>query len=135
MICLPPSNPATRRYMLRSGIAATVYIGATYVDVWIFTRHHVSGLPAYALALLSAVPILGMIAAVFLYLAEEKDEFQRNLFVQAMVWAIGATLAVLAVLGALENFAGTTHLQLLWIYPMYWVFFGVAGAVLSLRYR
>ncbi|HEY0784261.1 MAG TPA: hypothetical protein VGD62_00220, partial [Acidobacteriaceae bacterium] len=80
-------------------------------------------------------PILGMILSVGFYLAEEKDEFQRNLFIQAMVWGIGATLSVTTVCGSLENFANTAHLELFWVFPMYWVFVGLSTAVLSTRYR
>ena len=39
--------------------------------------------------LLPAIPIIGIIAVVGLYLAEEKDEFQRNLLIQSMLWGLG----------------------------------------------
>jgi len=106
-----------------------------FLDVRAFTRYHLAGVEAYLLAILPALPILGMIVAVGIYLAEEKDEFQRNLFIQAMVWGIGATLAVTTVCGCLENFTGTAHLGAFWIFPMYWAFVGVSSTVLSLRYR
>jgi len=47
-----------------------------------------------------------------LYLAEETDEFQKNLAVQSMVWGIGATLSVTVTWGFLENFVQLRHMDL-----------------------
>jgi len=134
MQCLP-RNPATRRYTLRAALAMTIYFAAVYGVVTVFQRSHPTGAAAYLLAVLPAVPILAMIASAGLYLVEEKDEFQRNLFIQAMVWGVGLTLSVTTVYGCLEMFLDSAHLSLFWVFPMYWFFVGVATAALQVRYR
>jgi hypothetical protein len=134
MNCMPQS-PATKRYTKRFAIAATIYILALFSATRIFRHDHPTGAIAYLLAVLPALPILGMIVVVGIYLAEEKDEFQRNLFIQSMIWSIGATLSVTTVWGFLENFTNTAHLQPYLIFPMFAVFVGISTPLLKLRYR
>ena len=71
------------------------------------------------------------------YLGEEKDEFRRDLQVQAMLCAMGATLAVTSVWGFLELFlANIPHFQLYLVFPMFWLFVGISAVLLmQLRYR
>jgi hypothetical protein len=134
MQCLP-KNPATRRYTLRIVPAMILYFAAVFGVVELFQRFHPTGTAAYLLAVLPALPILAMIASIGLYLSEVKDEFQRNLFIQAMVWGIGLTLCVTTVWGCLEQFTNSAHLSLFWIFPMYWFFVALATAALQVRYR
>jgi hypothetical protein len=134
MDCMPQS-PATKRYLKRFAIAAAAYLLALFVATRTFRHDHPAGAAAYLLAVLPALPILGMIVVVGVYLAEEKDEFQRNLFIQSMIWSIGATLAVTTVWGFLENFTNATHLQPYLIFPMFAVFVGISTPLLKLRYR
>ena|ERR1017187_4720865 len=96
---------------------------------------HVSGIPAYLLAILPALPILGAILATGIYLDEEKDEFQRNLLVQSLLGGIGATLATTNIWGNLESFARAPHLDLIWIYPLFWIFVLVSYPIIWLRYK
>jgi len=70
-----------------------------------------------------------------MYLAEEKDEFQRTVLVQSMLWGIGATLAVTSVWGLLENFVSVPHLDLFLVYPLFWAIVGMSAPVLKARYR
>jgi hypothetical protein len=134
MIC-SSMNPAVRRYTRRMMTAMAFYMVFLVVAVWSFNHRHPVGPLAYGLALLPAVPVVGILLVVGLYLAEEKDEFLRNMFIQAMVWGIGAVLAVSTVWGFLELFVPVPHLQLYLIFPMFWVVVGVAAALLQRRYR
>ena len=134
MIC-SPVNPAVRRYTFRMAISMLFYCVFLVAAVWTFPRYHPMGLPAYGLALLPALPVVGILVVVGFYLGEEKDEFLRNLFIQAMVWGIGATLAVTTVWGFLELFVPVPHLQLYLIFPLFWAFVGIAAGLLRLRYR
>lgn len=134
MIC-SPMNAAVRRYTYRFMTLMLFYIVFLVAAVWTFGHHHLGGPAAYALAVLPALPVVGMLGVVGFYLAEEKDEFLRNMFVQSMVWGIGATLAVTTVWGFLELFVPVPHLQPYLVFPIYWAFAGVATALLKLRYR
>ena len=66
---------------------------------------------------------------------EEKDEFQRNLYIQALLGGIALTLSLTTVWGNLEDFVHVPHLDLIWVYPLFWIFVLVAFPVVWLRYR
>ncbi|MGB9407088.1 MAG: hypothetical protein WCA89_06090 [Terracidiphilus sp.] len=134
MVCAT-SNPATRRYMRRFLVTMLFYALFLILAVWVFVHYRPTGLLAYGLAVLPALPIIGMLAVFGLYLAEEKDEFQRSIFIQSMLWSTGATLAATTVWGFLENFVHVPHLQLILIFPMYCFFWGISAAIVMMRYR
>jgi hypothetical protein len=129
------SNPAIRRFLWRFAGAMSLYGVCLAVAVVAFVHYKPSGVGAYVLAVLPALPIVGMLTVFGFYLAEEKDDFQRSLFVQSMMWSTGATLAATTVWGFLENFVHVPHLQLILIFPMYCVFWGVAAPLVKMRYR
>jgi hypothetical protein len=70
-----------------------------------------------------------------MYLSEEKDEFMRNLQVQALLWGIGATLSVTVTWGFLENFVHLRHMDLYLVYPLYCVLSGLALGIQHMRYK
>ncbi len=129
------NSPAVRRYMWRLVITMALYIAFLVLATVVFVHYHPTGPLAWLLALLPGLGIIGQIAAFGMYLAEEKDEFQKNLGVQSMIWGIGATLSVTVVWGFLENFVHLRHLDLIWIYPIYCILSGFAYGLLQWRYR
>ena len=128
-------NPAVRRYIWRFSGAMLLYVVFLCIAVWEFTHRHPTGVLAYLLAVLPSIPIVGGLVVVGLYLGEEKDEFQRTVLVQSMLWAIGATLAVTTVWGFLENFVQVVHFDLYLVFPLFWFFVGVFTPALKARYR
>lgn len=134
MNCLQ-SNPAIRRYLRRFAVAMSAYLVLTVFVVSYFHRVHPKGLLAYLLAVLPAVAIIGIIVTVGLYLAEEKDEFRRNIFVQAMLWGLGGVLAVTSVRGMLESFTHIVHFQPTWTFTLFWCFVDISTPFLQRRYR
>ena len=134
MLCTT-NNPAQRRYFRRFAVAMLLYVLLLVPAVWGFVHYRPTGVLAYLLAVLPALPILGMLAVVGLYLAEEKDEFVRNMQIQSLLGGIGGTLAVVSVWGFLENFTNVRHLDLFLVYPLFWVFVGISTVVVSLRYK
>jgi hypothetical protein len=87
------------------------------------------------MAILPAIPILWVLMETGRFLATEKDEFQRNVLVQCLLGGIGGTLAVTTIWGNLENFAHAPHLDLVWIYPIFWIFVVLSAPVVMWRYR
>ena len=60
---------------------------------WLHVIFKLQGVVAYALAVLPALPVVGMAVAVGLYFREETDEFERAVRVESALWATGVTLA------------------------------------------
>ena len=134
MDCMP-KNPATRRYTRRFFATMAAYVVIILLVVWLIKHFHPTGPLLYILAVLPSVPILGVILVVGLYLVEEKDEFQRNVLIQSMLWSIAFTLATTTVWGFLQDFAGTIGFQPYLAFPLFWFFVGVATPFLKRRYR
>lgn len=135
MNCSSSTNLAKRRYTWRLIVAMVFYVVFLFVSIRAFRHGHPQGLLAYVLALLPALPVVSLLGVVGLYLGEEKDEFQRNLFVQSLVWGIGATLAVTTSWGFLELFLAVPHLDLYLVFAVFWVAVGISSPFLRLRYR
>jgi hypothetical protein len=129
------NNPTQRRFFARFAAAMLAYILFLCPVVWGFVHFRPSGVLAYVLAVLPALPILGMLVVIGLYLAEETDEFVRNMQIQALLGGIGGTLAVVSVWGFLEDFAHAPRLDLFMVYPLFWFFVGISTALVRMRYR
>ena len=128
-------SQAGRRYVIRMWIAAGLCILFALATAWTFRNCHPRGVAAYLAAVVPALPILGALFYTGVYLAEEKDEFQRNLLVQALLGGIGVTLALTTVWGYLEDFAKTPHMDPIWVYSIFWGMAGVSYFVVRARYR
>jgi hypothetical protein len=130
-----PSNPAQRRYVIRMVVAAALCVLFSVVAAASFLLGHIQGVLAYLVAVLPAFPIMGALVGTGLYLAEEKDEFQRELLIQSLLGGIGATLSATTIWGFLEDFTHVPHLDLIWVYPIFWLFVGLSMPFVWMRYR
>ncbi len=92
MLCMPMSK-AGRRYTYRLAPTMALYVIFLFIAQWTFHHLHPSGIIVYLLAVLPALPLVGSLAIVGLYIAEESDEFERSIIVQSMLWGLaGAPL-------------------------------------------
>lgn len=133
--CAPSHwTPAERRYLPRMAVAMGLYMAALYVALHVLRHQEVSAPLRYALALAPAIPILGAIAVMALYLAEESDEFKRTIIVQAMLWGTGVTLVVTTVWGFLENLAGAPGFDLYLVFPLFCTAMALAAPFVRRRY-
>jgi hypothetical protein len=128
-------NQAQRRYILHMFVAALFCIVFSLVASLTFRFRHPGGIVAWLTAVLPALPIVGALAATGLYLNDETDDFERTLFVQAILIGTGGTLALTTAWGYLETYTHAQHLDLVWIYPIFWCITGLAVPVVKLRYR
>ncbi len=105
--------------------------------VWGFGYRHIhpTGVVAWLLASLVALPNVALIVIFGLYLSEEEDEFQRSLLVQSLLWAIGATLTLITFWGVLVEFEVVRTQRLFFVFPLFCIFFAVAKLLVKLRYR
>jgi len=134
MLC-STNNRAQRRFFYRFAVAMLLYVALLVPTVIAFVRYRPAGPLGYGLAVLPALPILGMLLVIGLYLAEEKDEFIRNMQIQSLLGGMAGTLALVSVWGFLENFAQVPRLQLILVYPIFWGFVGISTFVVWLRNR
>jgi hypothetical protein len=128
-------NPAARRFVYRSLTANAVYIVLIVSTALYFHRFHPHGPLAYLLAVLPAIAIFAVIVSLGVYLVEEKDEFKRNLMVEALLWGLGGVLVFTSVWGALETFIRIPHFNATYTYTIFWLCVGVGVPVLHRRYR
>ena len=135
MLCDFHGNAAQRRFVIRMWVAAGLCALLAVLAALTFRLLHLRGLPAYPVAVLPALPILGALLATGAYLNEEKDEFLHNVLVQCLLGGIGLTLAATTIWGYLEDFARIPHLDPVWIYPLFWLFAGLSYYVVRMRYR
>ena len=128
-------NSAQRRYIVRCWMSAGLVMVLSVAAAVVFRLMHPRGIPAYSIAVLPALPILWTLGATGTYLAEERDEFQRNVLVQCLLGGTGGTLAAITIWGYLEDFARVPRLDLIWIYPLFWLFVGISVPVVMRRYK
>ena len=128
-------TPAFKRYQLRVISSSIVYAAALLVAVWLFKHHAPEGVLRYAVAVAPALPLVGVIASMGLFLKEEDDEFQRRLMIEQMLWGTGGALVLATVWGFLENFGLARHMEAYWGVVAWFALFGVARCIVRWRYR
>ena len=119
-------TPARRRHEVRLMRSMAVYVVALLSDVWLFKHHTPQSLAKYFLAILPALPLVAVVASLGAYLAEETDEYQRALMVEAILWGTGGTLVIASVWGFLEGLAGAPHVEAYWGVVIWLFLFGLA---------
>ncbi|MGH6651723.1 MAG: hypothetical protein ACREB7_11390 [Sphingopyxis sp.] len=97
-------SPATRRYLIRMAVLMSLYIVLIFAAGWTFRHTAIAGIPAYALAIAPALPIIGVFWAVMRLLVEEPDEYIRMLQVRQCLFATGFCLTVMTVWEFLQNY-------------------------------
>ena len=97
-------SPAIRRYTIRLAVLMSLYVILIFAAGWTFRRSDIAGLPAYALAIAPALPIIGVFWAVMRLLVEESDEYIRMLHVRQSLFATGFCLTVMTIWEFLQNY-------------------------------
>jgi len=102
-----------------------------------FHYHHLQPVGALAIvcAVLQSLPIVACIVVFGLYLGEEKDEFQKGILVQSMLWSTGATLAVTTFWGSMEKYSQAPRMDVALVQFVFCIVYIVALAVNGWRYR
>lgn len=126
---------AGRRYRKRFIPAMAAYLILVFGASFAFDQLELGGPVAWALAVAPAIPILGVIAIMGLYLKEETDEFQRNILVESMLWGFGLTMAVTSVWGFAEIYVDAPALRAFWVFPMFCLGMGLSQPFVRGRYR
>ena len=108
MLAHPHGKRYNRRVVWLSLLYALFLIAAVYGFKHRAVRRSAS---AYLVAVLPALPIIGIFAAIGRYLVEEQDEYVRMLMVRQTLWASGFTLSLATIWGFLDNFGLVGHID------------------------
>jgi hypothetical protein len=102
MVCY--RSPAIKRYTMRIAALMTFYLVALLGTSYLFKHDLIEGPAAYALAIVPALPVIGVFWAVMRLLIEEPDEFIKLLMVRQSLVATGFCLTVMTIWEFLQNF-------------------------------
>jgi len=99
-----PWSPAIRRYLQRLALFMLAYMALIFLAGYLFRHAPPQGLLAYGVAVLPALPIIGVFWTVARLLIEETDEYLRMLHVRQTLFATGFCLTVMTVWEFLQNY-------------------------------
>ena len=114
---------AWKRYNWRLIWLSLLYAAFLIVAVYGFKHRLVPEPLKYFVAVLPALPIIGIFGAIGRYLVEEQDEYVRMLMVRQTLWASAFTLSIATTWGFLDNFGLVGHAEGYWIAVLW--FFGL----------
>src|SRR5437868_15545274 len=120
-------TPAWKRYNWRVVWLSLLYAAFLLPAVYGFKHQIISGAVAWIVAVLPAIPIVGIFIAIGRYLVEEQDEYVRMLMVRQILWASGFTLSVATIWGFLDNFELVGHADGYYIVIVWFFGLGVGG--------
>ncbi|MEA3030965.1 MAG: hypothetical protein QOG13_2290 [Sphingomonadales bacterium] len=127
------STPAQRAYVRRFVPMMIAYVVILLGAVWLKKNVAPSGPVTALLAILSAVPLIGVVWAIGRMLIEERDEYQRLLLARQIIVATGFMLSVTSVWGFLEDFGQVPHVPMYWAFIIWCAGLGVGTAWNELR--
>ena len=122
-------NPAQRRYNARVLGLSLAYAGALIGVSLVFRNSQPAGPAAWALALLPALPLVGIFVAMGRYLVEEGDEYLRSIVVRQSLVASGFMLIVTTCWGFLQSFGQLPHADFYWAAILWFGGLGVGSCV------
>ena len=120
-------TPAWKRYNWRVVRLSALYVVFLIGAVYGFKHQLVPGALKYFVAMLPALPIIGIFGAIGRYLIEEQDEYVRMLMVSQTLWASAFALSVATTWGFLDNFGLVGHADGYWIAILWFFGLGLGG--------
>lgn len=126
---------AKRRYARRMLPLMAGYAVLILGAAWAQKTYHPQGAALLLLALLPALPLLGAIATMGLYLVEERDEYLRERLARAMLAGLGFMLAVTTVWGFLEEAGQVPHMPTYFAFVLWCAGMGAAQCLFAWRAR
>ncbi|ADG11331.1 hypothetical protein B7G68_14770 [Caulobacter segnis] len=128
-------GPVMQRYRRRLAIALMSYCLVLMGSLWLLRHMDLSGPLLWGVAAAPAIPILGVLVVMGLYLREEPDEFERAVHVEAMIWGLGVVLAVTTVWGFLSNANVAPAPPLFLVFPLFCLAWGFSQPLIRRRYQ
>jgi hypothetical protein len=129
MLDMTLRTPAWKRYNVRVIWLSLLYVAFLLPAVYGFKHQLVPHSAAYLVAILPALPIVGIFGALGRYLVEEQDEYVRMLTVRQILWASGLTLSLATIWGFLDNFGLVGRADGYWLIAIWFAGLGLGGLV------
>lgn len=124
-----PSTPAQRRYNRDALILCAAYSALLVLAIGLFKNHAPAGPLAYVVALLPALPIVGLFAAIGRYLVTERDEYLRLLMVRQVLVASALALSLATAWGFLESFGVAPRIDAYYIAVVWFGGLGLGNCI------
>jgi hypothetical protein len=118
---------AWKRYNWRVVGLSLLYVLFLFAAVYGFNHKLVPDPLKYFVAVLPALPIMGIFGAIGRYLVEEQDEYVRMLMVRQTLWASAFALSIATTWGFLDNFGLVGHADGYWIAILWFLGLGLGG--------
>ncbi|MEQ7873676.1 hypothetical protein ABDK56_06675 [Sphingomonas sp. ASV193] len=123
------ASPAQVRYTRRFLIASLSYVALFFAAMSIARTFDPPLIARVLLALVAAVPVMGMIRAMALLLKEEDDEYLRARHVEQSLIATGFLLVLATLYGFLNAFDVAPRIDAWAAFPVWAIGLGVARLV------
>ncbi len=128
-------GPVMKRYRRRLAVAMMTYFVFLIGSLSVLRGDHLTGPLLWIVAAAPAIPILGVLVVMGLYLKEEPDEFERMIHVESMLWGLGAVLGVSTVWGFLANAQVVPTPPLFLVFPLFCLAWGFSQPLIRRRYQ
>ena len=115
------------RYNFRVVWLSLSYCAFLLPAVYGFKHQLIPGSIQYVVAVLPALPIIGIFGAMGRYLVEEQDEYVRMLMVRQTLWASAFSLSIATVYGFLSNFGLAGRVDGYWMVVLWFFGLGLGG--------
>lgn len=122
-------NAAAKRYTRRVIGLSFLYAFILIAAIYAFKYDLVSGVIAYVVAILPALPLIGVFAAIGRYLLDEQDEFVRMLMIRQTLYATAFALSVATIWGFLENFGLVGHVDAYYVAILWFAGSGLGACI------
>ncbi len=120
----PRTDPAFRAYLRRFFPTMAIYVALVFVSPWLIDTMQLQGPLLWTIAILPALPLMGVFWIIGMLLVELRDEYVRMLEIRKALVATGFAMSAASAWGFLEIYADAPHLPLFWV-PILW--FGGLG--------
>jgi hypothetical protein len=135
MTSLTCSAPMSRGDRIRA-MRAFYILFVIYMPFWILlsvVRPAKNSVGAWVLGLGTGISMVAMLTAAAIGLARQRDEFQRKLLTEAMIWGIGGLLAITCIWGLLEAHTTIPKMNILLNFPIFVVITAIAKVAIFRR--
>jgi hypothetical protein len=126
---------ASKVYQRRTLVTMSIYVLTVFVAALTVKHGHPTGWLLYGLAVLPAVPLIGMLVVLGRYLQEESDEYVRLMTMRSLLAATGALMVMIVISDFLRSFAATGVFPPFLLFVLFFVSFGIAQAVQRMQNR